>query len=194
MTRLILTAAVLAAGRSTRFGADNKLRAQVRGAPLASHVAEALRRTTVDHRLAVVADPKVAALFHGFEIIWLEDPAAAQSASLRCAVERAAALGSDRLLVALGDMPLVPQEAYQQVMERATDVVASAMSAGQRRTPPACFPKTQFARLCAMQGDKGARSLLAELPDEALVTMPNTASTDIDRKSDIDRLEPQKEE
>lgn len=184
LTRAI---AVLAAGQSTRFGVENKLLAMLGDRPLAGHVADAVRQTPADHRLAVVTDRAVAALFHGFDILWLE-AAGDQSASLRAAALRAEALDVDQLIVTLGDMPLVPRTAYEQVAALAQDDQASAVTDGQRPMPPACFPRAMFTQLAALDGDKGARSLLRALPDRALVPIDPARLQDIDRKSDLTAL------
>ena len=81
----------------------------------------------------------------------------------------------DALLIALADMPLVPSEHYHALvdaMHRGHEIVVSAR--GAVRMPPALFSHGHFAALSELDGDKGARELLAqgqvvECPPEWLI-------------------------
>lgn len=179
---------LLAAGRSTRFGAENKLLTPFRGQPLAAHAAEAMATVPLDHRLAVVADPAVAALFGGFEVLTVSDPDAPQSASLALGARRAVELGATRLLVALADMPLVDAKLMGAVLDRGTDAGASAATDGTRAMPPACFSGPLIEALTKLSGDRGAASLLANLPADRLVAVPPDMLVDIDTAADLERM------
>ena len=54
---------------------------------------------------------------------------------------------------------------------------------------PAVFPRDAFARLCALEGDKGARALLAD-PPCPLIPMPfSGGEVDIDSPDDLSALQ-----
>jgi molybdenum cofactor cytidylyltransferase len=61
---------------------------------------------------------------------------------------------------------------------------------GDASGPPVIFPQSCFGRLLTLDGDQGARSVLAELPDSAVkrVPMPN-AFIDLDRPADLASLQ-----
>jgi len=178
---------VLAAGRSTRFGAANKLLTPFRGQPLAAHAAAAMAAVPLDHRIAVVTDPAVAALFDGFEVLTVERPDAPQSASLALGAGRAMQLGATRLLVALADMPLVDAKLMGTVLNRCAGNGASAATDGHRAMPPACFSGPQIDALTKLSGDRGAAALLADLPPDRLVAAPPGALVDIDTTADLEQ-------
>ncbi|RYH07462.1 NTP transferase domain-containing protein [Tropicimonas sp. IMCC6043] len=180
---------VLAAGQSRRFGAENKLLARVQGKPLAAWAAEAMRGVPLDHRLAVVSAPEVAALFAGFEILHADGTEAGLGDNLRLGAARAQALGAERLLVSLADMPLMRHGILAEILAACVEGGASAASDEDRRMPPACFSAAWLDRLTALDGDRGAGSLLVELPPEALVRLPAPLLADIDRPDDIAALE-----
>lgn len=186
---MIRAGMVLAAGRSRRFGAQNKLLARFRGIPLAAHSARAMRLAALDRRLAVVADPAVAELFDGFDLIWLEGSESEQSDSLRAGAARAREIGADRLLVALADMPLVPGRLMDGVLDRASDTTPSAASDGTCCAPPACFPRCLFPELENLRGDHGAGELLRQLPSSQLERVTPEILTDIDTVDDLARLD-----
>ena len=167
---------VLAAGASRRFGAEDKLLADLGGTPLAARAAAAMRAAPVDMRIAVAAAPEVARLFAGFEVV-APDPPGAQSDSLRAGIRRARALGAGRIVVTLADMPFVDANLIAAVLSRAETAAATD---GDRRTPPAAFPAARFDDLLRLGGDRGAGALLRGLPPEALVTAPRGALADVD--------------
>lgn len=185
---MITAGLLLAAGRSTRFGADNKLLAPLRGRPLLSWAAGTMGALPLDHRIAVTADGRVAALLPGFDIVTVA-PGADQSASLRAGVALARALGADLLLVALGDMPLVTPSLLDGVLRRARDHGAAAAVDGDLRAPPAAFAAAHFDALLALTGDRGAGAILRGLPDAALEPAPGLLA-DIDTRDDLAALSP----
>lgn len=177
---------VLAAGASRRFGASDKLLAIFRGEPLASHAAAAMLDAPVDLHIAVVASEEVADLFEGFEIVRLPAPAE-QSDSLCAGLDRAVAAGADRIVVTLADMPLVSAALIAGVLAKGR---AAAATDGRRRAPPAAFPRESFDALRKIEGDSGARPLLAALPKASLVTAPRDMLADIDTPEALAALDP----
>ncbi|AUH63213.1 nucleotidyltransferase family protein [Paracoccus zhejiangensis] len=155
------TGLLLAAGASRRFGPEDKLLAPFAGRPLLSHAAAAMRAAALDRRIAVVSSAETAALLDGFEVIRIAQ--GEQSDSLRAGI--AAAGTPDRLLIALGDMPLVSAELLDRVIAACTDDHASAgREANGPPMPPACFPASWLPRLAELTGDQGAGRLLRDLP------------------------------
>ncbi len=178
---------VLAAGRSKRFGAKNKLLARFHGAPIASYAAGAMRAAPFARRLAVVSDPAVADLFEGFEIVEAP-PGLPQSESLRLGLRKAMARGAERVVVALADMPLVTSDLLTEIDRRSAIHGASASVDGDRRSPPAGFSRRHFEALLNTTGDRGAVTLLRDLPPAALVDASGLL-TDIDTVADLVALE-----
>lgn len=174
---------LLAAGRSLRFGVEDKLLATFQGRPLIAYAAEAFRNADLERRIAVISNAELRPLLAGFDIV--EIAAALQSDSLRAAVS--AAGYPDRLLVALGDMPLVTSQHLNSVVARCPDNMASASVENDQPMPPACFSSTWLCRLSALTGDRGAGSLLRDLPQELLLPAPGQL-TDIDFPTDISRV------
>lgn len=157
---------LLAAGASRRFGAANKLLAMLGDRPLISHAASAMQALPLDRRIAVISDPALAPFLQGFDIVQIAQ--GEQSDSLRAGV--AAAGLPDRLLIALGDMPLVTLKLLEQVLDRATDDLPAACRDGDGPPmPPACFPASALPRLGALTGDQGAGRLIRDLPSAQLV-------------------------
>jgi CTP:molybdopterin cytidylyltransferase MocA len=177
-----IVALLLAAGRSDRFGAADKLSAPLRGRPLAYHAAENLAATGCARRLAVVREGSALDFRpFGFEHV-LVAPGAPISLSLQTG---ARAAGDAALLVALADMPLLPTAHFQRLLARHEGDVTATSRMGKPMVP-AIFGIGMRERLWALTGDKGAQSLLA---GAALVEALPAWLMDIDTVDDLARVE-----
>ncbi|MFA6219422.1 MAG: nucleotidyltransferase family protein [Erythrobacter sp.] len=181
--------ALLAAGQSRRFGGD-KLVADFRGGMLGLHAGDTLGQIAFAHRWVIVAGfdhaciPGWAAA--GFDPILNPDAAQGMGTSVALAGRLAHEAGADRLLIALADMPLVPQSHFTALLGRAPDAQALvASSDGTAPMPPAVFGNAHFERLMQASGDSGARVLLVAAD---LVIAPQATLFDIDDESALRRL------
>ncbi|HJZ30549.1 MAG TPA: nucleotidyltransferase family protein [Hyphomicrobiaceae bacterium] len=162
-----VAAIVLAAGRSTRMGADNKLLCEVAGTPMV--------RLVVDTALASRARPinvvvghqadQVRAALAGLKVGFVDNPAYASglASSLR------AGLGSlpqtlAGALVLLGDMPTLKSTHLDRLIEAfeaaSGDAIIVPVHDGERGNP-VLWPARYFPELMQLDGDVGARRLFA---------------------------------
>jgi CTP:molybdopterin cytidylyltransferase MocA len=168
----VITGLVLAAGAGTRFGGGSsgagaepgrrsKLLAELEGRPLLEHAVRAQSAVAALERIVVVlgafADEVLARVDFGrAEPVICEEWEAGQAASLRCGLRALA--GASRVIVTLGDAPLVTP-----------DVIALFVSAepGTRAVyhgrpgHPVVLGAQHIASVSAITGDHGARHLLA---------------------------------
>lgn len=160
-----LAAIVLAAGRSTRFGALNKLLADYAGRPVIRHAAQAL----LDAGLPVIivtghqAD-EVRAALSGLEVRFVHNPdyASGMSGSLRAGID-ALEEDVDGALIALGDMPAISPRLVQVLIENFAPAEGRLIVAPRfegRRGHPILWARRFFSELRAIEGDTGARHLL----------------------------------
>lgn len=175
---------LLAGGQSQRFGGP-KLLAPLAGKPLALHTAEMLAALPFASRYAVVGPqvPDLSAL--GFRCVPLQPEGAPQARSLALGVAAAQAGGARAVLVALADMPLVP-EAHIRALIAQFDGDSIATSADGVTMPPAIFGAQHFAALIALDGDRGGAARLKGAPT---VTLDPHLALDVDRPEDLARAE-----
>ena len=168
MAELIPVAAiVLAAGRSTRMGNDNKLLCEVAGKPMLRHTVESALASAARPVLVVTGhqQPQVEAALAGLDVTIVANPAYATglSSSLKAGIG-ALPRRVGGALVVLGDMPLVGPAHL--------DCLIAAFGAAQgqaiivpthrgQRGNPVLWPAACFAEILALQGDAGARQLFA---------------------------------
>ena len=139
--------------------------------------------------VVVGADPSAAAhaKARGAAIVEARDHALGLSASLKAGI---AALPTDAAgtLVFLGDMPLIPHAMLQPLADAILAGAPAAVPVFDGRIGnPAALSASLFAKVLALQGDRGARPLLEGL-GEALVRIaaPDAGVLyDVDRREDL---------
>lgn len=200
MTRV--AAIVLAAGRSTRMGAVNKLTVPLGGRPLVAHaVAEAL---------ASAARPVVVVTGHEAEVVvaaitaaLADDPVtfvhnAAYATGLASSLQAGiAALPADvdGAIILLGDMPVISASLLDRLMaafSAASDKAAVVPTFCGQWANPVLLAHRLFAPVMGLTGDEGARRLFAQEPvlelavdDEAIVRDVDTPQGLADLKRDF---------
>lgn len=182
-TRIALI--LLAAGQSRRFG-GNKLAAPLGGEALLRRTARIYAAVPFAERLVVTGPetPDIADM--GYRAVALAPPGAPQSASIAQGMAALSAGPLDGVMIALGDMPLV-STAHVQALLAAFKGSIVASGWGEIASPPAIFPYDRFPALLALEGDRGARALLAGA--ERVLAAANEL-LDVDRPDDLDCLPP----
>jgi CTP:molybdopterin cytidylyltransferase MocA len=112
--------------------------------------------------------------------------------SIRLAAKAAIAAGADGLLLLHADQYRVTAADLHALHAAwlASHCLSACVSVWQNETgPPVIFPQSCFADLSKLEGDHGARQVLALLPDDAVqsVPMPN-AFFDLDEPADLASL------
>ncbi|MBW8854004.1 MAG: NTP transferase domain-containing protein, partial [Bradyrhizobium sp.] len=183
-----VTAIVLAAGRSTRMGGPNKLLAEIDGKKLvriATEQALASRATGVIVVTGHQADLVEQALA-GLNVKFVRNPdfAGGLASSVKAGIA-AVPENADGAIVCLGDMPLISAKLIDQLIETfAPDrghLIAVPVSDG-RRGNPVLWSRRFFKELMTLDGDVGARHLIAKHA-EAVAEVPvdgQSAFLDID--------------
>ena len=181
---------VLSAGAATRFGSPKQL-APFRGQPMILWPIGALRAGGLEWVLAVLGaeHERVAAQLAGLaHPLLAPDWADGMSASLRAGVAAAQRLGAARVVVVLGDQPLLSGEAVARVLaaSRAGYPIVRA-DYGDIPGHPMAFSRETFAAIQELSGDAGARQLTGF--DSALVPCHGLGSpADADTPEELARL------
>ncbi len=180
--------ALLAAGQSRRFGDSDKLSALLGEKMLGLHAAETGADMPFARKL-VIGSPKHDCATHwsalGFEVITNEDAALGQATSVRLAAAHAIESGGTALCIMLADMPFVTRDHVGRLMaafERSGGKSTVASSRSGQAMPPVIFSIDALESLIALEGDSGARTLLA---DALLIAGDDNLLMDIDTKADL---------
>ncbi len=157
---------VLAAGRSTRMGAHNKLLQPVRGEALVRHAVRAQLASQAGPVFVVTGHQReeVEAALSGLDVRFVHNPdfASGLASSVRAGVD---ALPSEAtgVVVSLGDMPNVTPQVIDRLAEAFADVPEAQAVVptlfGQRGNP-VLLSRSLFPAVARLEGDEGARRLL----------------------------------
>jgi molybdenum cofactor cytidylyltransferase len=184
---------VLAAGLARRMG-QVKLLLPVGGQPIVRHAVEGVRAAGLDPVLVVTGPapaPIEAALAGlGARIVVNPTPEAGQAGSVRAGI---AALPEtvDTVLIALGDQPALAPTIIPALLaaHRASGrpIVAPRYQDGPGN--PVLFDRVIFAELLALQGDQGARPVIAREPGRVeWVALDLPMPQDVDTPADYEKI------
>jgi molybdenum cofactor cytidylyltransferase len=183
-----IAAIVLAAGRSTRMGGPNKLLAEIGGKPLVRISTEQVLASRAQPVIVVTGHQReeVERALNGLNVTLAHNPNFAQglSTSLKTGLAAVPA-NADGVIFCLGDMPQVSASLIDQLVsafdpERGGLVVMPTIEG--HRGNPIVWSRRFFHELETLEGDVGARHLIARYP-EAVVEVPVTnrgALVDVD--------------
>jgi molybdenum cofactor cytidylyltransferase len=175
-----IAALLLAAGRSTRFGAD-KLSAPLRGVPLGQHAARTLLQLPFTAHIVVTRPGRPD--WPGFDLVENDRPEEGMARSIGLGMDRVRQAGAEAVMIALADMPYIPVDHVGRLLAACRGSDARIASGdGRQRSPPALFGSRWFDALQDLTGDRGARDLLDRA--EIVLTDPQHL-IDIDRPEDI---------
>jgi molybdenum cofactor cytidylyltransferase len=196
-----VAAIVLAAGRSTRMGGPNKLLAEIGGKPLV--------RIAVQEALGSRARPvivvtghqheRVEAALKGLPVTVVHNPDFADglSTSLKAGIA-AVPPDADGVIVCLGDMPQVDAALIDQLIaafdpERGALVVVPTIEG--KRGNPVVWSRRFFSALATLDGDVGARHLIASYPEAVteVALSDRAALVDVDTPEAFDALKSEME-
>jgi molybdenum cofactor cytidylyltransferase len=168
---------VLAAGRSSRMGPDNKLLQTVRGKPMVRHAVEAQLASRAAPVIVVTGHQRdeVEAALAGLDVRFVHNRefaaglAGSVKAGLAALPEAAAGV-----VVSLGDMPNVTPaviDRLAQVFAEQAEALAVVPTLFGQRGNPVLLARGLFGAVAGLSGDQGARRLLDEAGD-AVIEVP----------------------
>lgn len=180
---------VLAAGGGTRFGASPKQLADFHGRPLLEWAVRAQCAVTELERVVVVlgscADAiRAGVAFERAETVVCDEWESGQAWSLRRGVaELCAAGGVSKVIVTLGDAPLVTPEVIRLFAGAAP---RSRAVYGGRPGHPVVLGPEEISALARLDGDEGARGLLRGGPQVEVGHL--CSGRDVDTPEDLEEV------
>jgi molybdenum cofactor cytidylyltransferase len=174
-----IAAVVLAAGRSTRMGATNKLTAEILGKPLVRIAAEAALGSHAKPVIVVTGHQRegVEAALASLPVQLVHNPdfASGLGSSLKAGIAAVPA-DADGVIVLLGDMPQVDAHLVDRLIaafDPEKGALAVVPTFEGRRGNPVLWSRRFFPDLMGIEGDVGARHLIGRY-GEAVIEVPVT--------------------
>jgi molybdenum cofactor cytidylyltransferase len=183
-----IAAVVLAAGRSTRMGAVNKMIAEIGGKPLVRIAAEQALASRAAPVIVVTGHQRerIEAALAGLPVRFMHNPDYAEGlgTSLKAGIA-AVPEDADGAIICLGDMPQVDAALIDRLIaafdpERGALIVVPSIEG--RRGNPVVWSRRFFHELMAIQGDIGARHLIGQYAEAVaeVALAGDAALTDVD--------------
>jgi molybdenum cofactor cytidylyltransferase len=189
-----VAALVLAAGKSSRMGA-NKLLEDIAGKPMIRHTVEAAAAAAVAPIVVVTGRDRaeVMAALAGLPVTEVHNPHYADGLSTSLHAGLAALGDADAALVCLGDMPRVSAAVIDRLIAAFNPVEHRAICVpafNGKRGNPVLWSARYFEAMKQLTGDKGARELLTDFGEDVVeVAMSDDAVLDdIDTPEALARL------
>ena len=179
----MVAAIVLAAGASRRFGSQ-KLLAPLHGKPIVRWAVENVLAARPDEVIVVLGreGDAVREALSGLAVRFVVNDrwAEGMSASLSAGIS-ALPVGTDAALIALGDQPGVDASVMAGLINAQTEGGRPIVAPSYRgeRGNPVIFGMEIFPELLEVQGDRGARDVIARDPSRVMLV-------DYDRQSPVD--------
>ncbi|MGZ5872438.1 MAG: NTP transferase domain-containing protein [Bradyrhizobium sp.] len=172
-----VTAIILAAGRSTRMGGPNKLLAELGGKPLIRTVTEQALASKAKGVIVVTGHQAelVEKALQGLDVKFVRNPDFAEglASSVKAGVG-AVSDDADGAVICLGDMPMISAQLIDHLIDAFApdrgNLIAVPVSDG-RRGNPVLWSRRFFNELMTLDGDIGARHLIAK-HGEAVAEVP----------------------
>ncbi len=183
-----IAAVILAAGRSTRMGGPNKLLAELGSKKLVRIVTEQTLASKASEVIVVTGHQAelVEQALQGLKVKFVRNPdfAGGLASSVKAGIA-AVSSDADGAVICLGDMPLISADLIDRLIEAFApdrgNLIAVPVS-DNRRGNPVLWSRRFFSELMTLDGDIGARHLIAR-HGEAVAEVPvegDSAFLDID--------------
>jgi molybdenum cofactor cytidylyltransferase len=172
-----VAAVILAGGRSTRMGGPNKLLAELSGKPLVRIVAEQALASKAKEVIVVTGHQAelVEEALKGLKVKFVSNPDFAEglATSVKAGIAEVPE-HADGAVICLGDMPMIGAQLIDHLIDafapdRGNLIVVPA--SGGRRGNPVLWSRRFFNELMMLDGDIGARHLIAK-HNEAAAEVP----------------------
>jgi molybdenum cofactor cytidylyltransferase len=172
-----VAAIILAAGRSTRMGGPNKLLAELNGKTLVRIVTEQALVSKAQGVIVVTGHQaeQVEKALQGLKVKFVRNPDFAEglASSVKAGIA-AVSDNADAAVICLGDMPLISAQLIDRLIEAFApdrgNLIAVPVS-DNRRGNPVLWSRRFFNELMTLDGDIGARHLIAK-HSEAVAEVP----------------------
>jgi molybdenum cofactor cytidylyltransferase len=180
---------ILAAGAGTRFGGEIKQLADLHGKPLLQHAVDAMNAAL--ERVVVVLGHEADAIraridFGPAGVVVCEDWARGQGFSLRRGVAELSEAGA--VAITLGDQPFITPQVIAGALDQLAGFDAVRALYGGAPGHPVVLGPRVLAAVGELEGDAGARELLARFRVRQWEAGHLASATDIDTQEELAKL------
>lgn len=174
---------ILASGLSERFGAQDKLSADLCGKPVLSYVLDTAQSVGFGEIFCVSRMPDI----DGARLVKNDCPECGQGHAVGLGLEAARKSGWETCVIMLGDMPLIELSYIKKLIEKLTYNQCVMSESKSIRMPPAGFKSTAIDLILSQELASGTREIFDQL-NPATLQLDADAALDVDTPADLARV------
>lgn len=174
---------ILASGLSERFGAEDKLSANLCGQTVLSYVLNTARAVDFGEIFCVSQTDEIS----GVTPVRNQHPEYGQGHALRLGLKAARNSGWKRCVIMLGDMPLIASSHIENLIRKIDDKQCVVSLRESIRMPPAAFESTAIDLVLSLEPVAGAREIFDAL-NPATLELDADSALDVDTPADLARV------
>ena len=168
----MISAILLAAGKSKRMNGENKLTKKIQGIPLIKHSVKNILASSVDELIIVLGHQreivkKLIDKNEKIKFIFNKDFENGMASSIKTGLGNLSEK-TESFFICLGDMPMVNRGVYNQLIKsrNSKEIIVPAHKGQQGN--PVLFSKTMKEKIMDITGDVGAKKILELNKDKIL--------------------------
>jgi molybdenum cofactor cytidylyltransferase len=187
----VISAILLAAGTSSRYGRDNKLLVKYKKKPLLSYSLKALLKSKVKDIVVVLGKDKQKILEEipqnrKIKVIFNKNYKRGMASSILIGLKKINK-SSHGFMVCLSDMPKIKSSTYNKIINyfNKNKKIPCVPCYKNKNGNPVCFPISFKSKIKNIKGDQGAKKILLMNNFNKVNISSNSILIDFDKKSDF---------
>lgn len=187
----MISAILLAAGTSSRYGKDNKLLVKYKEKPLLSYSLKALLKSKVKDIVVVLGKDKQKILKQipqnkKIKVIFNKNYKRGMASSILTGLKKINK-SSHGFMVCLSDMPKIKSSTYNKIINyfNKNKKIPCVPCYKNRNGNPVCFPISFKSKIKNIKGDQGAKKILLMNNFNKVNISSSSILIDFDKKSDF---------
>ena len=190
----MISAILLAAGKSKRMEGENKLVKKIKGTPLIKHSVKNILNSSVDEIIIVLGYQKeiiekLIGKNEKIKFVFNNDFKSGMASSIKVGLNHISNT-SEAFFICLGDMPMIKPDIYNQLIKSRNQKDILIPTYNGQQGNPVLFNKSMREKIVSIKGDAGAKKILELNKDKALNLEINSQSIvrGFDTKEDFNFL------
>ena len=160
----MISAILLAAGKSQRMKGENKLAKEVQGIPLIKHSVKNILFSSIDKLIVVLGYQKeiiekLIGKNEKIKFIFNKNFESGMASSIKTGLNNLSEK-TDAFFICLGDMPMVNSDIYNQLIRSKNNKEIIVPTYKGQQGNPILFSKSIKEKIMTIQGDVGAKKIL----------------------------------
>ena len=168
----MISAILLAAGKSERMNGENKLIKKIQGVPTIKHSINNILASYIDELIIVLGYQKEIVEKHidknkKIKIVFNKNYKSGMSSSIKAGLNKLS-IKTKSFFICLGDMPMIKHDVYNLIIKSRDKNEIIVPTYNEQQGNPILFDKSMKEKIMVITGDVGAKKILKNNKDKVL--------------------------